>query len=498
MVGYALPASAALAQTEPLHINSPTLYGARPGVPFLYHIPVAGDPPLTYVVEGLPPGLSVDAETGIISGKTIAIGSFATRIIVHQGATVAQKPLRIVIGEEIGLTPAMGWNSWNCWAGSVDAAKVLKAAQAMVRSGLSKHGWTYINIDDTWQGSRDPVSHALQANEKFPDIAGLCNEIHRLGLKTGIYSTPWITSYAGYVGGSSDSPAGAWTAEYKNTKIGRQFGRVSFAQEDARQWAQWGFDYLKYDWRPNDVPHVQEMARALRQSGRDIIFSLSNAAPIELANQWKKFANSWRTTGDIRDLWTESATEQNFYGISEIGFSQDPWASYSTPGHFNDPDMLVVGDVGWNAVLHPTRLTQDEQFNHFSLWCLLSAPLLLGCDLDHLDAFTLSLLTNDEVIALDQDALGIPATRVATSGAIDVYKKPLDDQTIALGFFNRGDSAAQINFGKFSRIGLNGSYHIRDLWKHTDLPDIADARTTVLPIIIPAHGVVLYKLSSAK
>lgn len=493
--GLVLLPAARAAGADALRINGPSVFGARPGWPFLYKIPAVGGAALHYAVSGLPAGLAVDETSGIITGVTPAAGTYATVLEVRAGASVTHKPFRLVSGETIGLTPAMGWNSWNCWAGSVDQAKVLKAAQAMARTGLVNHGWTYINIDDTWQGRRDPQTHALQANEKFPDLAGLCATVHQLGLKAGIYSTPWVTSYANYAGGSSDAADGAWTAPKKGSREGWRHGRYPFAEADARQWGQWGFDYLKYDWNPNDVPHVAEMAQALRQSGRDIIFSLSNAAPLGLADQWQRLANSWRTTGDIRDLWIEGASEQYFYGVSEIGFSQDPWAAFAGPGHFNDPDMLVIGQVGWKAELRPTRLTPDEQLTHLSLWCLLSAPLLLGCDLDHLDDFTLSLLTNDEVLALDQDALGIAATRAATAGAVDIYRKPLEDHGIAVGFFNRSDAPVQLVFGKFGALGAKGSYQVRDLWQHADGAEITGGKSRPWQLTVPAHGVVLYRLT---
>jgi alpha-galactosidase len=389
----------------------------------------------------------------------------------------------------------MGWNSWNCWATAVDADKVRRAARAMVASGLADHGWSYINIDDTWQGRRDARSHALQPNAKFGDLGALASEVHALGLKIGIYSTPWITSYAGLPGGSSDQPAGDWDDSLKPFEKGRRFGKYSFAEADARQWAAWGIDYLKYDWRPNDLPHVREMSEALAHSGRSIIYSLSNAAPLGEAASWAKYANSWRTTGDIRDVWSEDLPNRRYFGVSEIGFAQDPWAAFAGPGHFNDPDMLVLGFVGWKAELHPTRLTPDEQQTHFSLWCLLSAPLLLGCDLERVDPATLALITNDEVLALDQDALAQQGVRMATDGGIDVYLKRLENGGWALGFFNRQNSSVDYTFGKLNRIGLSGGYHMRDPWRHRDLPDISDTSAALLPMQLPAHGVQLYVLS---
>jgi len=477
-------------------INGPNIFGVRPGSPFLYAIPATGDRPVTFAVENLPPGLSVDPATGQITGSVKKNGEHVVILHAKNAQGEDRKKFRIVVGEKIALTPPMGWNSWNCWAESVDQEKILRSARAMTASGLAQHGWTYINIDDTWQGTRTGNDHALQPNEKFPDLKALCAEIHGLGLKAGIYSTPWITSYAKQAGGSSDQPDGSWSKDLATDKYWK-LGRYSFATADANQLGTWGFDYLKYDWNPNDVPHVMEMSKALRKSGRDIVFSLSNTAPFDHAADWVRWANCWRTTSDIRDTWggTDAFWQ---YGVSEIGFAQDRWAPFAGPGHWNDPDMLVVGNVGWGSQLHGTQLTPDEQYTHISLWCMLSAPLLIGCNLEQLDPFTLNLLGNDEVLALDQDALGKQAVRVATVGAVDIYLKELEDGSKALGFFNRDSTTQTINFNKFTYLGFNGRQHVRDLWRQQDLPDVVDLMKNPLPVTIPAHGVQLYKFTAAK
>ncbi len=477
-------------------INGPSIFGVRPSAPFLYAIPATGDRPMEFSVGNLPKGLVVDVASGQINGSLKKKGEYQVVLRAKNSLGVDEKKFRIVVGESISLTPPMGWNDWNCWGGSVDQEKILRSARAMVASGLSQHGWTYINIDDTWQGKRTGKDHALQANEKFPDLKSLCAELHALGLKAGIYSTPWITSYAKFPGGASAQPDGAWSKALANA-TNHVLGKYSFAEADAKQFADYGFDYLKYDWYPNDVPHTAEMSKALRVSGRDILFSLSNTAPFEHAKDWAQWANCWRTTGDIRDSWA-SAPKSWANSVSEIAFSQDRWAPFAGPGHWNDLDMLVVGQVGWGPKLHPTALTADEQYTHFSMWCMLSAPLLIGCDFEQLDAFTKSLLSNDEVIALDQDALGKQATRVATLGAVDVYLKPLEDGSKALGFFNRDSNEAKINFDKLKYIGFKNDLHVRDLWRQQNLPDVGNVETEKLSMVIPAHGVQLYKLTPMK
>jgi alpha-galactosidase len=496
-LGFATPPASLTPPSSPApRINGPSIFGVRPGSPFLYAIPATGERPMRFAADGLPAGLTLDAATGRISGVLAAPGRHEVVLHAANARGEAVRKFAIVAGDRIALTPAMGWNSWNCWAGAVDQDKVLRSARALVATGLAQHGWTYVNIDDTWQGRRTGPDHALQSNEKFPDMKKLCDELHAMGLKAGIYSTPWITSYASFAGGSSDSAYGAWGPELASGKFWR-LGAHSFAAADARQWAAWGFDYMKYDWNPNDIPHVREMSEALRASGRDIVYSLSNTAPFADAAELAKWANSWRTTGDIIDRW-EKGDEDWQFGASEIAFSQDRWAPYVGPGHWGDPDMLIIGWGGWGPKPHPSRLTPDEQYSHLSMWCLLSAPLLIGCDLEKLDAFTLGLLSNDEVLALDQDALGRQAVRVHTTGPVDVYLKELEDGSHALGFFNRDSAEQKVEFDKLPHyFGWDVHLRLRDLWRQQDLPDIQNTRKEHLKLTIPAHGVVLLKATRA-
>jgi alpha-galactosidase len=459
----------------------------------VYAVPVSGGRPLHFDARDLPPGVQLDPETGFLSGHLARAGDYPVRLTVSNASGSAERTLTLSCGEAISLTPAMGWNSWNCWGDRIDQDKVLRAARALVSSGLAQHGWSYINLDDGWQGRREGADHALQPNARFPDIAGLSREIHALGLRFGLYSTPWVSSYAGFAGGSTDGndamPSGSSSGDE-----GRRYGACDYILADARQWAAWGVDYLKYDWAPMDTLHAGRAYAALRGSGRDILLSLSNNADPALAAEWPKVANSWRTTGDIGDRWQYLATDAEPWrqGVSEIGFAQDAWAPAAGPGHWNDPDMLVLGRLGWGEHQRSTQLSQEEQRSHFSLWCMLSAPLLLGCNLEELDPFTLSLLSNDEVIALDQDALGRQAMRVATVGAVDVYSKPLEDGSRALGFFNRSAAEETIRFKNLKNIGLPGRWQVRDLWRHVDLPDAEET----LEARLPGHGVLLLRLSA--
>jgi alpha-galactosidase len=496
-------------------INGAKIYGQRPGRPFLYTVPATGERPMSFSADGLPAGLKIDSATGMISGTAENPGEFTVTLRATNAKGQAEKALKIVIGDTIALTPAMGWNSWNCWGASVDREKVLAAAKAMANSGLINHGWTYINIDDAWQGKRGGEFNGIQPNEKFPDMKRLCDEVHAMGLKIGIYSTPWVTSYAGYCGGSSDNPEGSWDKSLNNRNY-RRDGQYPMASNDAKQWAAWGIDYLKYDWNPRSAPAVSNeqfhkqtatMQQALHDSGRDINYSYSNSMPFDQIEDQSKMFNSWRTTGDIRDTW---------WSVTRIGFQQSKWAPFSGPGHWNDPDMLVVGYVGWGPNLHASQLTPDEQFTHISLWSLLASPLLIGCDMTKLDPFTISLLTNDEVLAINQDALGKQASKVFEEGEElsiprpgrpstrpsdfsrvvrkQVWARPLEDGSYAVGLFNLGDEPTTVTANWSDLKVPDSKYVVRDLWRQKDLGSFEGKfESTVAP-----HGVTLVRLAPVK
>ena len=474
----------------PPRINGARVYGERPGRPFLYTIPATGERPMTYSAVGLPDGLTLDSRTGRITGAVAQPGEYRVALSAVNSLGRGERPLVIKIGDQICLTPPLGWNSWNCFGGKVDQEKLVAQAKAMAGSGLIEHGWTFVNIDDTWQGRRSGPEQVLLPNEKFPDMKRLCDDIHALGLKAGIYSTPWVTSYARRAGGSAENPEGAWEPPPSGPKqvnkkiLPYAIGKYHFMKQDARQWAQWGFDYLKYDWNPIEAPDIEEMADALKASGRDFVYSLSNNAPFAGGPDYVRLANLWRTTGDIKDNWKS---------MSGIGFRQEKWGSLAGPGHWNDPDMLVVGMVGWGKSLHPTQLTPDEQYTHITLWCLLSAPLLIGCDLTQLDDFTLGLLTNDEVLAVDQDPLGREATPIAKNGGQEIWAKPLADGTWAVGYFNRDDQSADVTLD-LADLKLGAPQPARDLWRQKDLPSI-NAKFTMR---IAVHGGEMLKIGAPK
>lgn len=484
-------------------INSAKVFGVRPGSPFQFLVAATGDRPMTFSASGLPKGLKLDSETGIITGAISEAGTYNVILGAKNEKGKAEKQLRIVCGDRIALTPPMGWNSWNCFAGEVSADKVKRAADAMVKSGLVDHGWTYINIDDFWENHRDSKDQSLRGklrddagyiipNSRFVDMKPLADYVHSLGLKIGLYSSP-----------------GPWTC-------GGCAGSYGYEKQDAESYAKWGFDYLKYDWcsygnviigLPDNDPYkvsslsyqgggelntairpFKLMGEYLRQQPRDIVYSLCQYG---MSDVWKwgdsVGGNCWRTTNDITDTWVS---------VKNIALDQDKSAPWAKPGNWNDPDMLVVGTVGWGNP-HPSKLKPDEQYLHISLWSLFSAPLLIGCDMEKLDEFTLNLLTNDEIIEINQDPLGKQATCLQTLGDLKIYVKELEDGSHAVGFCNFGLEIVDISYKDFEKLGISGKYKVRDIWRQKDI-STPDTKTGSVPIKVPAHGVLLYKFTSVK
>jgi alpha-galactosidase len=472
-------------------INSAKVFGVRPGHPFLFTIAATGDRPMTFAADGLPDGLKLDANSGQITGMLKDKGEHVVTLHAKNARGEAQQKFKISCGSLIGLTPALGWNSWNCFASAVTADKVKAAADAMVKSGLIDHGWTYINIDDYWevkpQATSDPTLQGPQRDEqgrivpnpRFPDMKNLTDYVHAKGLKIGLYSSPGPRTCGGCI------------------------GSYEHEEQDAQSYADWGFDYLKYDWCSysqvvrdhvpaelrNALPTLQKpyqvMGAALNKAPRDILYSFCQYGNGDV---WKWGAeiggNSWRTTGDIRDSWSSMAG---------IGFNQAGHEPYAGPGHFNDPDMLVVGMVGWGPRLHPTHLSPNEQYTHISLWCLLDSPLLIGCDMTQFDDFTLSLLTNDEVLEVNQDPLGKQAARIAKNGDLEVWAKDMEDGSKAVGLFNRGKAETKVT-ANWSDLGLTGKLKVRNLWSQKDLGQFSDK----FEASVPKHGVVLVRIWPAK
>ena len=427
--------------------NGPLVFGVRPGSPVIFRFPFSGERPMRFSVEGLPEGASIDREKGILGGKVEREGSYRLILTAENAHGTVSQPFTLEVGPDIGLTPPMGWNSWNCWGLSVSQEKVISSASAILDKGLADYGYSYINIDDAWQAPERNPDGSIAANGNFPDIKGLGDWLHSNGLRLGIYSSPGDLTCGSYL------------------------GSLGHEKQDAETYNSWGVDYLKYDWcgysrefarNPDKsvasfVRPYLKMEEFVRAQPRDIFYSLCQYG---MADVWKwgytVDANSWRTTGDITDTWES---------LYDIGFvRQAELYPYSQPGHWNDPDMLIVGKLGWSDVLRDTRLTTDEQYTHISLWALLAANMLIGCDVARMDAFTVALLCNHEINAVNQDPLGQQARRAIVDGDIQVWCRPLADGGTAVGIFNLGPETAMVKIGKYlDDLGACGS--VRDLWR---------------------------------
>jgi len=459
------------APEEP-QINGAKVYGVRPGSPIIYRIPVTGNRPMKLLINQLPSGLIFDSEKGIISGRIDEAGEYELEIHATNSKGSATQKLKIIVGRRIALTPPMGWNSWNCWGLQVDDSKIRAAADALIQNGLADYGWDYINIDDGWQAMDRDADGQIMPNTKFANMKNLTDYIHGLGLKAGIYSSPGELTCGGFL------------------------GSYNHEQQDVKSWADWGFDYVKYDWcsyksiKPNPtLAELQEpyglVGEYLKDQPRDIVYSLCQYG---MGDVWKwggkTGGNLWRTTGDIDDTWKS---------LSKIGFSQSKSSAYARPGNWNDPDMLVVGRLGWGD-LRPTRLTPDEQYTHISLWSLLAAPLLIGCDLANMDEFTKSLLCNPEVIDINQDALGEQARQITNENQIQVWVKPLEDGSFAVGIFNLSETYLKDIIVPWASLKIHGSFNVRDVWRQKDLGHFRNR----IKVHLPAHGVILLKFSKSK
>lgn len=395
-----------------------------------------------------------DAEPKITTG----VGERSTIEASRPPAPLPLPALHDVPDNGLARTPPMGWNSWNHFANRVDDATVRQSADAIAASGMKAAGYQYVNIDDTWEADRDAEGN-IRTNKKFPDMKALAAYVHSKGLKLGIYSSPGPKTCAGYEG--------------------------SFGHElqDAKIYASWGIDYLKYDWcsagqiyKDSDMRAVyQKMGDALKASGRPIVFSLCQYGREDV---WKWGAdvagNAWRTTGDIADNWNS---------LERIGFAQAAIASYAKPGHWNDPDMLEVGNGG---------MTTEEYRVHMSLWALLSAPLLAGNDLQNMSKDTLALLTNPDVIAVDQDKAAHPAKRIVLDGKTEVWTREMADQSVIVALFNREEEPKNMKVS-FSELNISAGSKARDLWTRKEVSLSGDSYSAE----VPKHGVVLLRVAKS-
>jgi alpha-galactosidase len=467
-------------------INGPKVYGARPGRPFLYRIPCTGTRPMRFTAQGLPQGLTLDARTGIITGRVPAErGTWSVTLGAKNKAGTSERPFKLVVGDTLALTPPMGWNSWYIHYHNVTEEHMRNAADVMIQSGMADYGYEYVNIDDCWMKKKGDEPYrdergAILPNAKFPDIKGMVDYIHGQGLKAGLYTGPGPWTCAGYV------------ASYEHEQV------------DAEKFAEWGFDFLKHDWCSyrdvaggKTLEHLQrpykKMGDILQKLPRDIVYNLCQYG---MGDVWTWGAevegNCWRTTGDLG-----LARGDLLPGFYSIGLSNARHYEHAGPGRWNDPDYILIGYVGnarnQNEPGQLTTLTPNEQYSYMSMWCLMAAPLIFSGDMRRLDDFTLNILCNAEAIEVNQDPLGRQAKPLVQTDETLILAKPLEDGALAVGLFNLAEVPREIGVD-WSLLGLQGPQQVRDLWRQKDLGTIASRFATS----VPRHGVMFVRFRPQK
>jgi hypothetical protein len=504
-------------------INGARIIGIQPRAPFLYDIAVTGAAPMTLTVRGLPSGLKFDRATGIITGAVSSKGPHDFTVRASNPAGKAEAQIRIVAGDALALTPPMGWNSYDAYGDSVYESEVLTNA-AWLKANLQPAGWDMVVVDFRWYDSladgirkQDPEGVLIDSNgrcvpptNRFPSAAGglgfkpLADKIHAMGLKFGIHIMRGIPRKAVEADTPiADSPFRAsqavlppddtnracpWNSDMFGVDAGADAGKAWYAGI-ARQYAAWGVDYVKCDdisylgrGRYYAADEIEALSRGLRASGRSIVLSLSpGPAPVDCAPHLKEFANLWRISGDFWDNW--KALNANFTLLAD-------WLADTGPGHWADGDMIPFGHLALrNCDVKPerwTRFTRDEQLTLMSLWSLAPSPLMLGMNLPDNDAWTTAILTNPEVLAINQDPLGLAGRRLYGPRApAETWMKTLADGSMAVGFFNRSDKAVKIEV-LWKNLGFQAPPQARDVWLRRDL-----GRQERCVEEIPAHGCVL-------
>jgi alpha-galactosidase len=462
-------------------INGPLVYGCRPGNPFLYRIPCQGERPVSFSVSGLPASLKIDTENGIISGNSPSAGEYDILINAKNNHGKAQRKFKIIAGEKLAITPPMGWNHWYAHYSRISDKIVREVADIMVSSGMADAGYQFVNIDDCWplkktdsiqmEQLRDGKGNIIP-NKKFPDMKSLTDYIHSKGLKAGIYSSPGPLTCAGFT------------------------GSYQHEEQDARQFAEWGFDFLKYDLcsyrkisgkdqgpESYKKPYII-MGEILKSLNRDIIYNLCQYGMNEV---WKwggtVGGNSWRTADDL------GYTLDKVY---DVALRNAEFRQYSKPGEWNDPDYIQIGWFG-NArksnAPEPTKMTPEMQYAYMSLWSLMASPLFFSGDMSKLDDFTLNILCNTEIIEVNQDPLGESGIVINKPDSCFLMVKNLFDGSKSVGLFNRGNKTSEVTI-RWDEINIGRRQRVRDLWYQKDLGVFKDKFSAE----IPAKGVVMIKV----
>lgn len=466
-------------------INLAAIIGATAGKPMMIRIAATGARPMSFDALGLPEGLSLSG--AVISGTTDAVGEHELTLRASNAEGECEARVTLRIGERcLLLTPLMGFTSWNAFGHYVTQEKIEHTAERMAELGLGEYGYCYVNTDSGWQGEYGGKYDAIMPNASFPDMKGMCDKIHSLGFHAGIYANPMLHAY-GWPLGFKPLPPGCTQGEpdirWNDEKGG--IGLIRKEKNNALQWAEWGFDYLKYDWNPSDPYNAEMMRRELIATDRDFGFCISLKALPEYHSYWEKYCTSYRCNPDSIRTWS------SLMGIYNSYFK---FMDYVNCGHYFDLDMLDTGRCEMFEIYNHQDLpdygfTEDEQLIAYTIRAFFNSPIQLSCNLDYVSEFELSMYCNDEIIAINQDC-GFHTARPCMiiekdQAKIHAFKKKLADGSTAYAIFNLGDTTEEV------QLYLDELSSVRDVWAKRDL-----VPTSTISLKMPKHTVKVYKTTA--
>ena len=465
-------------------INLASIFGASPNKPFMLRIPATGERPMQFSAQGLPEGLAL--KDNIITGSVLKEGNYEVTLTAKNAISETSKKVTFeIFPNNILLTPLLGFTTWNAFNRNMSQEKITNIAKAMVEHGIAEYGYNYVNVDSAWQHEYGGEFDAIQPNPKFPDMKAMVDEIHSLGLKCGIYSTPMLTAWGCPYEYESVPGCTVGEPDIRFKDLNGGIGVVHKEKNNVKQWEAWGFDYLKYDWHPCDPVNAEIMRQELINSSRDFGFCISTTAVRDYTTYWSRFCSSYRNNHDSNGTWERLLETFNNY-LLNVAFMKVANVDFISKGHFYDLDMLDVGNCVFKDI--EGFLNEDEMIVSYSMRAFLNSPIQLSSVLTDISEFELDLYCNEEIIAVNQDsafAFSAPVfEKVENDSKLYIFEKPLADGNVAYGIFNMGETGEKftINFEEKSTI--------RDLWSKEDL-----AATDALSLDMPKHTVRIFKCS---
>ncbi|MBE6613462.1 MAG: hypothetical protein E7632_13340 [Ruminococcaceae bacterium] len=457
-------------------INTPERFGGSTGKQMFYRIPVTGARPMHVTVSELPAGFFF--ENGILSGKADSDISFPVSITAENALGSDTRVLAIEIApDNPRITPLLGFTTWNAFGSKVTQKNAEDTAAALKDAGFMEYGYDFMNIDSGWQHSYGGDFDAIQPNEKFPDMAGMTERLHTMGYHCGIYSTPMLTAWGCPKELSSIPGCTRGEPDIRFPSVMGGIGTERCEANNVRQWTEWGFDYLKYDWRPTDGYNADFMKKALLASEREFVFCLTVQCDPIYASYLKKYVNSWRHNSDSEPHW------QN---VVRRFLTVDTWKEHVCPGHFYDLDMLELGETYYHAY-RDWQLTDDEKLVSYTMRAFFLSPIQISSAVDKLSEFEMDLLRNEEMIVLNQDALADYPVMTEEFGAAKVYRRRLANGDGAIAVFNMNDDVLHAD------IPLHCKHAVRDVWLKESLGDM-----DTLSLMMDPHSVRVFRVVEAE